>query len=912
MEIHGAETEDPQDDDGELARADRPALATDDADDADIPYFRPDPRPPDAAERELGDFTATPALLRLVPLALLIGALGAGISLALLDAIGFVTNLVYYQRISLRLVSPAAGAASLGVLALVIPVGGGLIVGLMARFGSEQIRGHGIPEAMERILINGSRVQPRLALLKPISSAISIGTGGPFGAEGPIILTGGAIGSITGQLFRLTAAQRRALLVAGAAAGMSAVFGTPVAATLFGVELLAFEFRPRSMALIGLAAATADGLRMAMASAGLVAPQPLFPVPSHPPLAGLALAGAAVVGIANGLGAWVLTQAVYRTEDLFRLLSGHLHWMWWPLIGGLIIGLGGVIDPRSLGVGYDSIHAELLGQLGVSALLLLFVVKLVIWSGGLGGGTSGGILAPVLMMGAAVGGMLGHVLPGASPGTWALIGLGAALAGVTRSPFTAIVFAFELTHDVNSLLALLVAATTAHLVSVLVLKRSILTEKVARRGFHVMREYAVDPLEATFVREVMDADVYTIDPDRPLAAIYRALPEGSAQRRQRLYPVLDDNGGLVGVLPWSRVLEARTSRCPAGEAIIADYAVAYPDEILRSVAERMAALGVGVLPVVDRADPRRLDGLITQFDLMQARQKLLEEERRAEKVLTLRRVTTRRRDAGATGTVLAYRGTSPARSGPTAAREGPCRDLPATTSSTCSPSAQACAGSSTGAKSRPRRSGSRTCSISSWSRSRDTRATAPRRLASSPTTCCCATTARSSSSIVRPRPAWSAGSPIPPTAASSGSSSRRWASSGSPSSPRPTWTSCTAWPRCSTSSPPAGTGGTGGTAAGARRATGPGTAAACRPRPAASQAAQISRSVAGSGEPSKNRSSTFSNTGSCGAARWNRVAHERSLSASTPPKICSAVRSAVCAAIVAHSISRGPSTGCAR
>jgi H+/Cl- antiporter ClcA len=496
---------------------------------------------------------------------------------------------------------------------------------------------------MERILINGSKVQPRLAVLKPISSAVSIGTGGPFGAEGPIILTGGAVGSIVGQLFHLTAVQRRSLLVAGAAAGMSAVFGTPVAATLFGVELLAFEFRPRSMVLIGIAAATADELRMVMASAHLVSPQPLFRVPGHAPIAGAGLLGAAAIGVACGLAAWLMTQAVYGFEDLFKKLTSHLHWMWWPMIGGLLIGLGGLVDSRALGVGYDTIHAELLGQLGVSALLLLFVVKLVIWSGGLGGGTSGGILAPVLMMGAALGGVLGHVLPGASPGVWALIGMAGALAGVTRSPFTAIIFAFELTHDANSLLALLVAATLAHLVSVLVLKRSILTEKVARRGFHVMREYAVDPLEATFVREVMDTNVYTVEPDRLLSDVYRALGEGSPERRQRLYPVIDDAGRLVGVLPWSCVLAARddTTR-HAHEVMILSFAVAYPDEILRSVADRMASLGVGVLPVVDRASMDHLDGLITQFDLLQARQKLLEEERHAERVLTLEGMTGRR------------------------------------------------------------------------------------------------------------------------------------------------------------------------------------------------------------------------------------------------------------------------------
>ena len=600
--------------------------------------FRLDGQPSAGSERGLGDFTTTPAILALVPLAIVVGALGAGISLALLDMIGFFTNLFYFQRLSVHLVSPYAN--TLGLVAVVIPVGGGLIVGVMARFGSEQIRGHGIPEAMERILINGSRVQPRLAVLKPVSSAISIGTGGPFGAEGPIILTGGAVGSIVGQLFHLTAAQRRSLLVAGAAAGMSAVFGTPVAATLFGVELLAFEFKPRSMVLIGIAAATADALRMVMAGAGLVSPQPLFPVPAHVPLAGVALLGAAAIGIATGLGAWLMTQAVYRAEDIFKRLTGHLHWMWWPMIGGLIIGLGGLIDSRALGVGYDTIHVELLGQLGVGALLLLFVVKLVIWSGGLGGGTSGGILAPILIMGAALGGIMGHVLPGASTGVWALIGLAGALGGVTRSPFTAIIFAFELTHDQNSLLALLVAATISHLVSVLVLKRSILTEKVARRGFHVMREYGVDPLEATFVREVMETDIYTIEPTRRLRDLYQTLGEGSAERRQRLYPVLDRDDAFVGILPWSAVLTARDdARKQAGEAMIAPVAVAYPDEILRFVAERMAALELGVIPVVDRDDARHLEGLITQFDLLRARQKLLVEERHAERVLTPRRLS---------------------------------------------------------------------------------------------------------------------------------------------------------------------------------------------------------------------------------------------------------------------------------
>ncbi len=597
---------------------------------------------PSKEQRALGDFTTRPDILALVPLAILIGALGAGVSLALLDMIGFFTNLLYYHRLSVHLVSPYGN--TLGPISVLIPIVGGLVVGLMARFGSEQIRGHGIPEAMERILINGSKVQPRLAILKPISSAISIGTGGPFGAEGPIILTGGAIGSIIGQLFPLTAAQRRALLVAGAAAGMSAVFGTPVAATLFGVELLAFEFRPRSMVLIGIAAATADALRMGMASAHLVTPQPIFVIPSSGPVIGFNLLGAAVIGVGCGLAAWLMTHAVYLSEDLFKKLARHLHWMWWPMIGGAIIGLGGLVDARSLGVGYDTIHAELLGKLTIGALVLLFVVKLIIWSGGLGSGTSGGILAPILIMGACIGGVVGHLLPGATPGAWALVGLAGALGGVTRSPFTAIIFAFELTYDSHILLALLIAATLAHLTSVLVLKRSILTEKVARRGFHVMREYSVDPLEATFVREVMDTDIVTVDPDAHLREIYSSMPEGSRERRQRLYPVMDEKNELLGVLPWSAVLEAKNEPSRrVREAMSSTPVTAFSDEILRSVADRMAVDGVSVVVVVERDRPSKFEGLVNQFDLLRAREKLLTEERHTERVLTLRPLTGRNR-----------------------------------------------------------------------------------------------------------------------------------------------------------------------------------------------------------------------------------------------------------------------------
>jgi H+/Cl- antiporter ClcA/SAM-dependent methyltransferase len=586
-------------------------------------------------ERRLGDFTTSWSILQLVPLAAVIGVLSAVVALVLLDLIGFITNLVYYHRYSLYLVSPAAN--TLGAAALAIPVVGGLVVGVMARYGSEQIRGHGIPEAMETILVGGSKVQPRLTILKPISSAISIGTGGPFGAEGPIILTGGALASVIAQFFNFSASERRSLLVAGAAGGMAAVFGTPVAAVLLGVELLVFEWKPRSMILIGIAAAVAEGARMFFAGRGLIAPEPLFPTHIARATGWEPFVGALVVGIAGGAVAWILTVSVYGAEDLFKKLP--VHWMWWPAMGGVVVGLGGLIEPRALGVGYDTIASQLAGEVALGALVSIFVVKLIIWSIALGSGTSGGILAPILIMGCAMGGVLTPLLPSASTGYWILLGMTAALAGVTRSPLTAAVFSVELTHDVEVLMPLLVVSTIAHLVSVLVLKRSILTEKVARRGFHVLREYEVGPLQALFVRDVMATDLLTVQQGSNLDAVYELLLGHSTMRYQRLLPVMSSDGRLVGALSWNDVLERAARRDLGGtidDVMHRELIVAYPDETLRIVADRMADRELGVLPVVERERPDQLRGLVSQFELLRARGRMLEEERHREQVLELR------------------------------------------------------------------------------------------------------------------------------------------------------------------------------------------------------------------------------------------------------------------------------------
>ncbi len=477
---------------------------------------------------ELGDFTTTWRVAPISLLAIVIGMLSTVVAVVLLKLIALFTNLFFYQRWSIAPASPAGN--HLGLFEVLVPIAGALIIGLMAKYGSERIRGHGIPEAIESILINGSKVQPRLAFLKPLSSAISIGSGGPFGAEGPIIMTGGALGSMVAQFFHLTSHERKTLLVAGAAAGMSATFAAPVAAVLLAVELLLFEWKPRSFIPVALASATAGAARRYLIGMG-----PLFPVPAHNLMIGPGgLLGCAIAGICAGALSALLTSMVYASEDAFQKLP--IHWMWWPAIGGLVIGLGGLIFPQALGVGYDTIGTLLQGAAPRNLIIGVLLVKATIWAVSLGSGTSGGVLAPLLMMGGALGGVLGMFLPNEGAGFWPLITMSAMLGGTMRSPFTAIIFALELTHDMNAMLPLLIAATLAHAFTVLALKRSILTEKISRRGFHVSREYAVDPLEILYVRDVMQPDSEdstagaAVYPDESLRVVVNKMAESGRTR----------------------------------------------------------------------------------------------------------------------------------------------------------------------------------------------------------------------------------------------------------------------------------------------------------------------------------------------------------------------------------------------
>jgi CIC family chloride channel protein len=589
------------------------------------------PRPHDLAE-DLADFTATTRVLTIGAFAIAIGAISAYVALALLKLIGFCTNLFFFQRFSTALVTPEGH--TLGAWVILVPVAGALIIGVMARYGSERIRGHGIPEAIEAILINGSRIEPKVALLKPLSSAISIGSGGPFGAEGPIIMTGGAVGSLIAQFFHLTSTERKTLLVAGAAAGMAATFATPLAAVLLAVELLLFEWKPRSLIPVALACATATTVRRYIIGLG-----PLFPVPAHPAFIGPAgLLGCVVVGLLAGALSAVLTQAVYISEDAFEHLP--IHWMWWPAIGGLVIGIGGWMFPQALGVGYDVIGDLLRGDVPGRVILGVLVVKSIIWSVSLGSGTSGGVLAPLLMMGGALGGVESWFLPAEGAGFWPLVSMGAILGGTMRSPLTGIVFSLELTHDVNMILPLLVAVMMAHGFTVLVLRRSILTEKIARRGYHLSREYAIDPLEILFVREVMRTSVVALPADARYDTLRQSLHGDSSRGRQRLYPVISDREELIGVVTrgdLQAVADApQADAAPPLSAILKTAPiVAYPDESLRSIVYRMAETGLTRFPVVDR-ERRRLMGIVALSDLLKARSRNLDAEQRRERVLGAR------------------------------------------------------------------------------------------------------------------------------------------------------------------------------------------------------------------------------------------------------------------------------------
>ena len=563
-----------------------------------------------SAHRPLADHSANHRMLMLAAAAIAVGTGGAVGAWVLLKAIAIATNLFWFGRLSA--VAVHVTDTRVGLLMLVIPVIGSLIVGLMARYGSEKIRGHGIPEAIEAILYGESRMSPKVALLKPLSSAISIGSGGPFGAEGPIIMTGGAIGSLFAQLFDLSAAERKTLLVAGAAAGMTAIFGTPMAAILLAIEVLLFEWKPRSFVPVVVAVLVSLLWRPALIDSG-----PLFPV-HHTIAIDLPLIAIALgMGALAGGQASLLSALLYRVEDGFGRLP--VHWMWWPAIGGLAVGMGGLIDAHVLGVGYESIRALLEGSIAIRVAVALLVVKAAIWLIALGSGTSGGVLAPLLMLGGALGFLVGHVLPGGSA-LWALAGMAGTLSGAMRAPLTAALFAVELTGDFAMLPLTIAASASAYAVSVLLMRRSILTEKIARRGRHILQEYTVDPLDLMQAEQIMTRAPEMLP---GILTVRNAAAFFAKGARHRSYPVVDEGRRLIGLVSRSDALRWQVEgTAPDGTLaeLLSDASQpsGMPQDPISRIADLMVDTGVGRIPIVDPVT-QTVIGIVARQDLLKIR-----------------------------------------------------------------------------------------------------------------------------------------------------------------------------------------------------------------------------------------------------------------------------------------------------
>ncbi len=523
----------------------------------------------------------------------------------------------------------APGENDLGAVVVAIPVIGGVIVGLMARYGSPAIRGHGIPETMEKVLLAESRIPARVTFLKPLSAAVSIGTGGPFGAEGPIIATGGALGSLLGQLRRTSAAERKTLLSAGAAAGMAATFGSPVSAVLLAVELLLFEYRPRSIIPVALAATAAAGVRIGFEGAG-----PVFEMPAPGVPGGAALATYVLIGAALGVLSVLVTRAVYAIEDAFERLP--IHWMWWPALGMLVVGVVGCFAPATMGVGYGVIEDQLSGKMAVGAVAFLCVMKFLSWSVCLGSGTSGGTLAPLFIIGGASGSMLAAAasaaLPGAGidPRIGALVGMAALFAGASRALLASVVFAFETTLQPLGLLPLLGGCSASFLVSSLLMRQSIMTEKISRRGVRVPGEYESDVLDRVAVRDVASAPVVTLRGGQTIEEVRAWLAsrrEGSAHTG---FPVVDEAGLLLGVLTRRDLLaEGRAGRETLRELLRRPPVLVYDDLSLRDAVDHMVRHHVGRLPVVRRGERGVVVGIVTRSDVLAAYRRRLMEHRRA-------------------------------------------------------------------------------------------------------------------------------------------------------------------------------------------------------------------------------------------------------------------------------------------
>src|SRR5580704_14670786 len=590
---------------------------------------------PTAAERDRARTAidaAPPAPFRMLLVSLLsagIGLVAGLVAFALYKLIGLFTNLFFFHRWSADFSS--AQHNQLGWMVIVVPVIGGLVVGVMAKYGTSKIKGHGIPEAMEAVLFNRSRIAPRVAILKPISAAIAIGTGGPFGAEGPIIQTGGAIGSLVGQAFHTTAVERKVLLACGAAAGMSATFNTPIAGVILAIELLLFEFKSRSFIPLVIASTLATAVHMQLLGLG-----PMFQVSAMDFAIPRGLPFYLALGVICGLAAVAFSKLLYWVEDQFDKLP--FDEMWWPAVGALGLGIIGFFVPRVLGVGYDTIGDILNGQLAWKILLVVMLAKAAALAVSLGSGTSGGLLAPCFMWSAAMGGIFAmvanHFVPGAhlSPGAFALVAMGAVFGAASRATFTFIIFAFEITRDYNSVLPLMLVSVIADGIAMLLMPNSsIMTEKLARRGLHVHQDYEADVLSQARVGDTMEQELPAVPANTTVGVLAERIAQHDpAVARHEALLILDDAGKLSGIITRGDLLRAldkdSSGAITVQEAGSTRLVVTHPDELVSEASYKMLRYDVGRLPVVDRANPKQSVGYLGRPNIMAARLRRMEEE----------------------------------------------------------------------------------------------------------------------------------------------------------------------------------------------------------------------------------------------------------------------------------------------
>jgi CIC family chloride channel protein len=583
----------------------------------------------------LRDYSADSRILYTSALAAGLGAISAVAAWVLLEMIGLSTNLFYFHKFSFVERDPWQAGRHWWLI--LMPVAGGLIVGIIARYLSPKVRGHGMPEAVETIVFNGGRVQPRVAILKPIATAISIGSGGPFGAEGPVIITGGAVGSVLGQLLPMTGSERTVLMVAGASAGMAATFNCPMSATLLAVEILLFEWKPRSLVPVAIACVTAGAVRRL-----LLGPQSVLQmVPTGAPVYHSAMLGALALGVIAAFVAAGLSKAVHFFERMFEQLP--IHWMWWPAIGGIGVGLGGFIFPRALGVGYSVIQQMIAGDATWKLLAGILIVKSLIWVFSLGSNTAGGILAPLLMIGGALGAALGHLMPIMSPGAWVLVGMTSVLSAAIGAPLTSAMLALELTHNGGLMLPVLLSCVAAYAVSVLVMPRSMLTENLSRRGLHLSREFGVDPLETILVSQAMHTSVFALPENatrKDASDWLRKMEERGSEawsHWQRIFPLVDSDGRMTGTLTRAQLTTAARKEdlsCLLAVDANREPQTVSPFNTLRACAMKMAESKLTSYPVVS-ADGKLL-GVVTINDLLMGRSEEAHRESNRERVLRLR------------------------------------------------------------------------------------------------------------------------------------------------------------------------------------------------------------------------------------------------------------------------------------